>query len=246
MLGGGSFKRCAHLKKTLFLLPGLLCDRTVWVHQVAALSGIADVRVADFRGYRSFEDMARSVVREAPARFSVTGHSMGARVAFEVFRQAGERVERLAILDTGIHPVAEGERSKRKAFLETARLQGMKALADMWIPGMVHPAKLSDAEFTGMISDMVQGYTLKEFEGQIEALLNRADLYALVPLIRCPTLVACGRQDAWAPPHQHEEMVSLIPHARLEIIENCGHMSTMEQPEAVSGLLRDWLTETGR
>jgi len=234
------------VKKKLYLLPGLLCDRTVWTRQLEDLADVADMTVADFRGHRSFAGMARAVVRDAPGRFAVAGHSMGARVAFEVFRQAPERVERLAILDTGVHPVADGERGKRQAFLETARLSGMQALANAWIPGMVHPERLADRAFTGRISAMVQSYTLAEFEGQIHALLNRPDLYGLLPAIRCPTLVACGRQDAWAPPAQHEEMVALIPGARLVIIEDCGHMATMEQPRAVSALLREWLGAPGR
>lgn len=233
------------MNTTLYLLPGLTCDQAVWAGQMRDLADVAEVRVPDFRGYDSLEAMAESVLKGAPNRFTVAGFSMGGRVAMEMCRQAGPRVERLALLDTGAHPLREGERKQRQGFVDVARRDGMEALAAAWIPGMVHPDRLHDAELITSITDMVKRFSLAEFEGQIQALLTRPDARELLTGISCPTLVACGRQDTWAPLAQHEEMAASLPNARLEIIEDSGHMSTMERPKYVAALLRRWLGEPG-
>jgi pimeloyl-ACP methyl ester carboxylesterase len=100
-------------KPTLILLPGLLCDRTVWEPQIAALSPRCTIQVADFWGLDSFDAMADRVLADAPPRFALAGHSMGGRVALEIMRKAPERVERLALLSTGVHPVLPNEAAPR-------------------------------------------------------------------------------------------------------------------------------------
>src|SRR5262245_47801305 len=117
----------------LFLLPGLLCDATVWRDQVRDLADVAQISVTDYGDADRIEKMAAIVLASAPPRFSVAGHSMGARVALEVFAAAPERVERIAILDTGIHDVAEGEEAGRMRLVRVARERGMNALCDAWL-----------------------------------------------------------------------------------------------------------------
>lgn len=231
------------MKPVLYLVPGLMCDQAVWAAQCRNLAGLAELRVPDLRGFDSLAAMAESMLRDAPERFSVAGHSMGARVALEAFRLAGDRIERLALLDSGVHPVREGERWKRQEFLDLARNEGMGALATAWIAGMVHPDRLADRELIDAITAMVERNTVPEFMGQIAALLNRPNAQEVLPLIHCPTLVACGRQDAWAPLAQHEEMAAAIHGARLAVIEDSGHMAPMERPHEVSELLRAWLAQ---
>src|SRR4051794_6153228 len=126
-------------RPVLYLLPGLLCDRVTWARQLEGLAELAEVRVPSFYGCDSIPTMAQSVLRDAPSRFSVAGHSMGARVALEIVRAAPGRVERLALLDTGTHPVGAGEAEKRQALVDLARRDGMAALAAAWLPPMVHP-----------------------------------------------------------------------------------------------------------
>ena len=87
-------------KPVLFLLPGLMCDEAVWEHQAEVLSDVADIRIPVFRGFNSLVEMARSVLAQAPERFSVVGHSMGGRVAWEVMEMAGNRIDRFAVMDT--------------------------------------------------------------------------------------------------------------------------------------------------
>src|ERR1700728_1087898 len=124
---------------TVFLLPGLLCDETIWSDQRQALEAVADVVIPDFRHVNSIAAMAQLVLDAAPQRFSVAGHSMGGRVALEVFRMAPERVERLALLDTGIHTRKPGEEAGRQELIELARIDGMDAVAARWLPGMLRP-----------------------------------------------------------------------------------------------------------
>jgi pimeloyl-ACP methyl ester carboxylesterase len=224
----------------LYLLPGLLCDAHVWRHQLAHLPG--DKRVADFRSFNSLTGMAQSVLDEAPARFGVAGHSMGGRVAMEIMRLAPERVEKLALLDTGAHPLAPGETERRKVLVRLALAKGMKSLARQWLPPMVHPDRVKDAELMEPLYAMVERMTPETYKGQINALLHRHDMRPVLPTITCPTLVATGRQDGWSPVEQHKEMADAIPGAKLVVWEECGHMATVERPEQVTATLSDWLT----
>lgn len=230
----------------LLLLPGLLCDDAVWSGVIARLGGGARCAVPAYAGERTLEAMALRVLAGAPPRFALAGHSMGARVALEAVRLAPERIERLALLDTGHRarpegPAGESERTKRFALLALARDQGMRAMGREWIRAMIHPTRLADSELTGAIVAMVERRTPGEFAAQIEALLARPDRTATLRAVGVPTLVGCGRDDAWSPLDQHREITALVPGARLVAFDDCGHMAPMERPDAVAGALADWL-----
>lgn len=222
------------MRPTLFLLPGLLCDAGIWKHQSEALGEVAEIVIPDFRFVRSIQAMAQIVLDSAPERFSVAGHSMGGRVALEVLRTAPARVERLALLDTGIHPRKPTEEAGRQELIDLARREGMEALAARWLPPMLHPDHLA---LLAPLTQMVTRSTPDTFENQQRALLDRPDAHRVLASIHCPTLVLCGRQDMWSPVAQHEEIVGLIPGSTLVVIEECGHMSPEEQPEAVTKAL---------
>ena len=170
---------------------------------------------------------------------------MGGRVALEVFRQAPERVLGLALLDTGSAPLAGGEhgakeRAGRLALLDQARREGMRAMGRVWARGMVHPDHVDKPLFDALL-DMLERSSVEQFDAQVRALLGRPDARPLLPQITCPTLLLCGRDDAWSPPERHAEMQREIAGSTLEIIEHSGHMSTVEQPAAVSAALARWL-----
>ncbi|MDB5571198.1 MAG: hydrolase [Hyphomicrobiales bacterium] len=228
-------------RPVLFLLPGLLCDETVFAPQVEALSGAYDVRVADFQGFSTMKDMAQHVLDRAPARFSVAGFSMGGRVALQIMAMAPERIERFCVFDTGTGPLAPGEPAKRQEIIDLAWREGMEGLAASWLPPMVHPRRRTDEAFMAPLRAMVLRATPSIHEGQIRALVNRADARPVLPTIRCPTLIACGREDEWSPPAQHEAMAAAIPGAKLVVIEDSGHFLPLEQPEAFTQALRDWM-----
>jgi pimeloyl-ACP methyl ester carboxylesterase len=231
----------------LVLLPGLVCDEAVWVPQRAALGDRCDTVVADYGDADSITAMAERVLAAVPApRFALAGHSMGGRVAFEVLRLAPERIERVALMDTGSHPLAAGEAGEREcagrmALLALARRDGMRAMAREWAKGMVHPSRIGGPVFE-LVLDMFERSTPERFAAQQRALLARPDATPQLGVIRCPTLLLTGREDDWAPPAQHEAMQRAIAGARLVVVEQCGHMSTIEQPEAVTAAMADWLT----
>lgn len=233
-------------RPTLILLPGLMCDRAVWTAQVEALAPTHECIVPAYGTLDSLAAMADKVLRESPpGPLAVAGHSMGGRIAFEMWAQAPQRIERLALLDTSYHPLpagAEGERERagRHALLETARTRGLRAMAREWAQGMVHPSRRGTPLFEAIL-DMFERRSVAEFAAQIEALLARRDAEPLLPGIAVPTLVLCGRDDAWSPPARHEFMRSRIHGASLTVVEHCGHMSTMEAPEAVNAALAAWL-----
>jgi pimeloyl-ACP methyl ester carboxylesterase len=230
----------------LVLVPGLMCDEQVWAHQARDLASLATIEVIDHGVLDGLDTMAKAILERAPYRFALAGHSMGGRVAFEVLREAPERVAGVALMDTNYLPRSpeEGgneEAANRYALLELAKTEGVRSMAATWVQGMVHPDRLSDAPLIEAIIVMMARKTPEIFEAQIRALLNRRDSTPILSQIRCPALVLCGRQDSWSVLARHEEMAALIPESRLVVIEDCGHMSTMERPEAVTAAMRDWI-----
>jgi len=143
----------------VLLLPGLLCDATVWAAQVSALKPFAEVKVADLSQHDSLRDMADSALALWDSPFVVIGHSMGARVALELVRMAPDRVVKLALIDTGAHPRQEGEEAKRQVLVDLAFEQGMGALADLWLPPMVDQARVDDADLIARLREMVMRAT---------------------------------------------------------------------------------------
>jgi pimeloyl-ACP methyl ester carboxylesterase len=227
---------------SLCLLPGLLCDATVWEPQKLQLSKQADIHIADLRGPSTFADMAAKVLDETSGPLAVAGHSMGGRVALEMWRLAPERIERLTLLSTGFQGPRPDEAAARMALVELAHEQGMAAVAERWLPRMVHPDRVNDRALMDPLVAMVCRSTPEIFERQQRAGLERPDATAYLPQIACPTLVLCGRQDSWSPVSQHEEMARLIRRARLVLVKDCGHMVTVERPDEVTAALAQWLT----
>ena len=228
-------------RQFLYLLPGLLCDDFVFAEQARALTDRATIRVPKFFGFDSLVAMAESILAEAPPRFALAGFSMGGRVAFQIARLAPHRVERLALLDTGAEGYQRGEEIARQRLVDLAHAQGMAALAAAWLPPMLHPARHEDCTIVGPLTAMVCRATPDIFEGQVRALLARPDATQVLASIGCPTLVACGRQDAYSPLSQHAAMAGAIKDAVLEVFEDAGHFAPVEAPVAVSEALRRWL-----
>ena len=152
------------------LLPGLLCDASIWAAQIAALKPYAGVAVGDFSQLGSLEEMARAALALREGPLVVIGHSMGARVALEMVRAAPERISKLALLDTGVHPVQEGEEAKRQILVDLAFEQGMSALADRWLPPMVHEARTQDRRLMEPLRAMVMRASPEQHQRQIRAL----------------------------------------------------------------------------
>lgn len=224
---------------TLVLLCGLLCDEEVWAPQARELRKQHDVHVFHFAGFDSIGGMAEHVLGNVPGSFALAGHSMGGRVALEIYRRAPERIERLALLDTGYGPAAPEETESRGRLVRQALAEGIDSIAETWGRPMIAPG--NQDRVLGPVMRMVGRMTGEIYAGQTKALLNRPDATPVLGTIRCPTLILCGAQDTWSPPERHERMVSLIPGSYSRVIDNCGHMSTMEQPARVLAALEEWL-----
>ena len=226
----------------LLLLPGLLNDARLWQHQVAGLADIADIVVGDLTGSSTITSLATAVLAQMPAeRFALAGLSMGGYVAFEILRQAPQRISALALLDTTARPDTPQAIENRRTLMKLAR-SNFPAVIEALIPKMVHPSKLNNKELPELITAMAESVGQRAFLKQERAIMRRIDSTPLLRQIDCPTLVLCGRDDVITPLAIHQEMASMIPDTTLEIIDECGHLSPIGQPRQVTAALRKWLT----
>ena len=223
------------------LLSGLLCDETFWTDIPRRLAGVAEARIVSFRGFSSIPAMAQHVLKLAPERFAVAGHSMGGRVALEIVRAAPGRVSGLALLNTGVHTVRDGEPQSRSHLLRVAQEQGMSALAAEWLPPMMGSDTGRAAELMPRLRAMIQRFTAEDYAGQVSAMLNRPEVLSLLPSIAVPTLLLSGSDDVWSPVSQQQSIRRRIPHATLFEVHGAGHMAPLERPGAAALALREWL-----
>jgi pimeloyl-ACP methyl ester carboxylesterase len=226
----------------LVLVPGLLCDERLWRHQVDGLSDLADqILIPDVTGGDSMAGLARGVLEAAPERFALAGLSMGGYVSLEVTRQAPERVEALALLDTSARPDTPEQTEARLALVGLARGGRFGEVWQGLLPKVVHPDRVEEPGLRSVVREMAHAVGPEGFERQERAIIGRPDSRPDLPAICCPTLILCGRDDALTPPHLHQELAEGIPGARLIQIDHCGHLSTLERPEAVTRAMRAWL-----
>ncbi|MBB5733660.1 pimeloyl-ACP methyl ester carboxylesterase [Altererythrobacter atlanticus] len=198
----------------------------------------------------SLQDMARIVIdtadREGAERFDVFGHSMGGRVALEVYRLAPERVRRLALVSTGVHSPREGEPASRAALQQVGYDKGFTALVDQWLPPMVAEPNRDKAELYEPMRQMCLEAGQDVFDANVRALLGRPEVESLLPQIDCPVLVMTGELDAWASPAQHEAIAAVIPNSELVIVPGAGHMLPLEAPGEVNAAIANWLSRPVR
>lgn len=231
------------VKKTpLVLLPGLLCDAALWRGQIDDLADIAAPWVADMTRDDSVSRMAARVLEAAPPRFALAGLSMGGYVAQEIMRQAPERVARLALLDTSARPDSPEQTARRRGLIDLAEKGEFRGVTPRLLPVFLHPDRLNDKDLTAAVMAMAERVGKDAFLRQQRAIISRPDSRPSLAAIACPTLVLCGRQDQLTPLDLHEEIAAGIRGAQLVVIEECGHLSTMERPWEVSVALRQWLT----
>ncbi len=224
------------------LVPGLLCDAQLWRSQVEGLADVAESWIPDHTRSDTLAAVARDVLADAPfERFALAGLSMGGYIALEILRQAPGRVTKLALLDTAATPETREQTERRLAFIALAERGKFADITETLLPLLIHPARLPERALTDVVRSMANNIGKEAFVRQQRAIMSRADSRPLLGAISCPTLVLCGRQDALTPLARHEEIAAGIRGARLEVIEDCGHLSTLERPEQVNAALRRWL-----
>jgi len=229
-------------RQPLILIPGLLCTADLWRDQVSGLADLADCQVTDEHlCHDSVAAIGRAILAAAPPRFALAGLSMGGYIAFEILRQAPDRVTRLALLDTAAGADDAAKLASRRDLIALARKGKFKGVTERLLPLLIHPNRLGDATLTGRIMAMALAVGRDRFLTQQKAIMDRPDSRSGLSTIGCPTLVLCGMEDQRTPIDQAREMAAGISGARLVLVETCGHMSTMERPDEVNRAMRDWL-----
>lgn len=218
-----------------------MTDERLYAHQLAALRDTHDCRVFVFRDHDTMAGMAEQVLSGMPARFTLIGLSLGGYAAFEVIRQALSRLERLVLIDTTAVADHPARRQGRLRDIATVQQGGIEALIPELPARWLLPAHVQNPALVDLMGSMARSVGSRGQFNQQTAMLGRPDSHPDLARVRVPTLVMCGRQDPVTPLADHEAMAACVPGARLVVVEDCGHLSTIEQPQAVTRSLTDWL-----
>lgn len=224
------------------LVPGLLCSPRLYAEQIPALWRFGSVVVADHTRDDSMSGIARRLLAQAPPRFALVGLSMGGYVAFEVQRQAPDRVAKLVLLDTSARPDLPEQTEQRMRQIELARGGRFGQIAGMLFPRLVAASRHGNQALEAMVETMAGETGAEAFIRQQTAIMHRIDSRPGLAAIRCPTLVVVGAEDALTPPDRATEIAAGIPRARQVVVADCGHLSTLEQPQAVTRALTEFLS----
>ncbi len=226
----------------LVLIPGLLCTSELFLPQIDRLGPRLHIAVSGHnREHDSMAAIASAILTVAAPRFALAGLSMGGYIALEIMRQAPQRVERLALLDTSARPDTPEQTANRQRLVALAAKKGIEVPAREMFAKLVAPARVDDAALADTFLDMARETGVDAFARQQQAIAARPDSRPTLAAIRCPTLVLVGEQDQLTPPALAEEIANGIAGSRLAIIPGAGHLSTLEEPDAVGAALEAWL-----
>jgi pimeloyl-ACP methyl ester carboxylesterase len=225
----------------ILLVPGLVSSPRIFAPVVPALWRFGPVTVANHIRDDNMGATARRILAEAPPRFALAGHSMGGYIAFEIMRQAPERVARLALINTRARPDTAESTTRRRSQIARAQAGEFRAILDELFSGFVHPSRCGDAELRQLVHDMGDDLGAEAFVRQQTAIMSRPDSRPTLAWIKCPTLVLSGDADNTIPNSQSKEMADGIHGAKLVILSHCGHLPQVEQPQATAETLVEWL-----
>ena len=225
----------------VLLLPGLLNDARLFAAQRAVLAERAELRVVETDKADSVEAIAAHALAQAPSSFALVGFSMGGYVAFEMLRQAPDRIDRLALIDTSARPDTPDLRRRREQMLAQVAICQFRGVTNRLLPQLVHPSRLQDRPLIDVLQAMALAVGKDGFVRQQRAILDRPDSRSLLAGIDVPTLVLCGAQDQLTPPALSREIAQGVAGATLVEIAQCGHVAPLERPEQVNASLLEWL-----
>ncbi|PTD96574.1 alpha/beta hydrolase [Pseudothauera lacus] len=232
-------------KVNMLFLPGLLNGASLFEQQADVLADVVGVAIADLTGADSISGLATEALTQAPdGPFVLLGMSMGGYVAFEIMRQAPERVVALALLSTSARPDTSAATATRRQLIELGE-NDFPAVIERLLMRMTHPEHTNTPRVSGVFHSMATALGYDVFVRQQHAIIGRPDSRPGLKNIKCPTLVLCGREDLVTSLDDHRELVAAIGGAQLEVIETCGHLAPLEQPERVTQVLCDWLYSLG-
>jgi pimeloyl-ACP methyl ester carboxylesterase len=234
-------------KTPLLLVPGLLCSPRLYAPQVGALKDVAEIVVPDWRQaplsiFDSWDKTARWVIDRMPAgQFALAGLSLGGMIAVEIMQVAAERVTKLALLDTGLRSQNAAEQAVRRARIRLAKEGHFELVLGLQMSRFLPAYRLPDKELVDEVMTMCTETGVEIYKRQEELAAVRVDRRPDLPKIKCPTIVVCGRDDVATPLAFSEEIAAAITGSELIVIEQCGHLITMEKPEETNAILRKWL-----
>ncbi|WP_422378396.1 alpha/beta fold hydrolase [Roseibium sp.] len=225
----------------LVLLPGMMCDGRLYGPQISAFSGATPIHLAPLTAHETVEALAAGILASAPPRFALAGLSMGGIVAMEVLRQAPDRVDRLALLDTNPRAELEEVKQRREPQIDRVRAGALKDI----MRDELKPNYLANGPLRQDVLDLCMEMALDlgpdVFERQSRALQSRPDQQETLKSVTCPTLILMGAEDRLCPRDRHELMHDLIKGSTFHVIDGAGHLPTLEQPDAVNFAFKTWL-----
>ena len=225
----------------IVLVPGLNCSARLYAEQIPALWRFGPVVVADHTRDDSIAAIARRILAAAPPLFALAGLSMGGYIAFEIMRRAPQRVAKLALMDTGARPETAEQTARREAPMALARAGNLIQVADNSFVFFVHPDRHTDVALRDAVRAMAEDVGAPAYLRQQQAIMARPDSRPGLSAIACPTLILVGAQDRGTPPELAQEIAAGIADSRLVVVPDCGHLSTIERPEAVTKALVEWM-----
>ena len=223
------------------MVPGMMCDERIFSPQIEELSQNLEVTIADISNFSSVSELASDVLKKAPKSFSLLGHSMGGIVAMEIYSQQPKRVEKLILMDT--NPKAELDEVKLKRepqIKEVNKGKLLEVMRDEMKPNYVAESE-NKRSVLNVCMDMALTLGPDVFINQSRALQSRLDQQNTIQSIKIPVLIMCGLEDKLCPVERHEMMHNMISDSDLIIINNAGHMPTLEQPRETTEVLKEWL-----
>jgi len=226
----------------LVLVPGLLCSARLYAPQIAALWPFGPIMVADHRRDAEMSAIAARILADAPPRFALAGLSMGGHIAFAMLRLAPERIAKLALLDTSARPDSAEQSAGREKLIAMVQAGKFDDVVETLALRFLHRSKHNDETFKRTVRNMAADTGPQAFVRQERAIMSRQDSRPLLTTVRCPTLVLVGDGDELTPPELSKEICAGIAGARLVVVPGCGHLSTVDKPDAVNAALAEWLS----
>ncbi|MTI42854.1 pimeloyl-ACP methyl ester carboxylesterase [Roseibium hamelinense] len=224
----------------IVFVPGLLCTEAVFAPQIASLAD-TPIMVANHSRHETISDIARDILNSAPAEFTLVGLSMGGYIAMDILRTAPQRVSKLILMDTNARPDTADQTKRREFLIGLTQKKGFHKVPHLLYPGFVHKSREEDFTLRQTVVNMAMDTGSEAFIRQKRAIIARPDSRPHLPAIKCPTLIIVGDGDTLTPPQLAEEIHGLIPGSQLTLIENSGHLPTLEQPEHTTTVVRNWL-----
>lgn len=227
----------------LVFVPGMMCDARLFMPQIVSLSNRHPITIAPITRDSKIEAMAAALLAAAPRRFALVGADMGGMVAMEVLRQAPDRLDRICLIGTTPLPETPVEAADREPMIISAKAGNFQQVLDEALTSDALAPGSARIGILGQLKSMALDLGPDVFERQCRALQRRKDQQATLRKAKVPVHLVCGAHDALTPVRRHETMADLIPHANLTVLQDAGHVPTLETPEAMAGVLSSWLEQ---